>query len=221
MKVCTDACVFGAHVADMIVQEQMTIHHALDIGTGTGLLSLLLAQKTNAVIDALEIDKKACEQARQNFGSSPWEERLNVVHEDVLQFQPVKKYDLIITNPPFYENSLRSVNENKNAAKHDTALTLERLLKVMEKSLSNYGIIAVLLPFYRLEYFEKEAARNNLFLFNKLLLKHKANSSFFRGILLFKRERISFFPGELIIKNEDHSYTDQFTELLKDYYLYL
>ena len=221
MKVCTDACVLGAFVADTINKEAWSIHRILDIGTGTGLLSLQLAQKTTAIIDAIEIDKPAYDQAKQNFLNSPWKNRLTVVNEDALQFDAGKQYDLVIANPPFYEDSLRSVNEKKNAAKHDTTLTLEKLLEVIQKNLSITGKAAVLLPFYRLGYFEKMATTNGLFLTKKLLLRHTETHPYFRGILIFSRIKKEAVTAEMIFKKEDGKYSKEFNELLKDYYLYL
>src|SRR4051794_22993532 len=100
MKVCTDACIFGAFVARQIANRNLAVSNILDIGTGTGLLSLMLAQKMTAAIDAIEIDKAAFEQAKQNFEQSPWKSRLTIINTDARHFNPGNKFDCIISNPP-------------------------------------------------------------------------------------------------------------------------
>ena len=117
MKVCTDACLFAAWVAAYLQKNKINPGSILDIGTGTGLLSLMLAQKTLALIDAVEINIDAALQAKENFNASPWKQRLNVFETGILQYNTQMKYDLIISNPPFFNNDLLSPDKNKNTAK--------------------------------------------------------------------------------------------------------
>jgi tRNA1Val (adenine37-N6)-methyltransferase len=221
MKVCTDACVFGAFAVARIKNEELRIKNLLDIGSGTGLLSLMLAQQVNIIIDAVEIDIGAYQQTKDNFNASPWKERLTVFNTDVQQFTTDKKYDCIISNPPFFEDDLRSDNDQKNSAKHDSTLTLQQLLKVVDNNLSDDGCFMVLLPFHRLHYFEVEAKKSGLFIDEKLFIKQTPAHTFFRGCLSFSRKETKPHVVELTIKNEEGNYTDEFTDLLKDYYLYL
>jgi tRNA1Val (adenine37-N6)-methyltransferase len=131
MKVTTDACLFGAWVAKEINNEKILINNYLDIGTGTGLLSLMIAQKNSSVkIDSIEIDKEAAEQALENVNASSWKERINVIHADAKDFAFTKKYDLIVSNPPFYENELKSPDEKKNMAHHG-GLSLDKLIQAI------------------------------------------------------------------------------------------
>lgn len=219
MKVCTDACLFGAYVADLV--KTKAAHSILDIGAGTGLLSLMLAQKVPAAIDAVEIDEQAYIQATQNFEQSPWKERLHIFNTDILQFDKDKKYDCIISNPPFYENDLKGTNSSKNVAKHDTGLTLEQLITVAKKYLNDAGIFAVLLPSHRVEYFIAAAAKDRLHLVKKILVRQTEKNDPFRGILVFTRQQTQPSEEMIVIKNVDDKYTVRFTALLKDYYLYL
>lgn len=218
MKVCTDACLFGA----MVASYKPKTANCLDIGTGTGLLLLMVAQKNqDANMVAVEIDKEAAEQAKQNFAASPWAERLTIFNADILLFSPDKKYDLIISNPPFFENDLRSADENKNNAKHDTSLSLAELLQVVEACLTNDGLFAVLLPYHRVNYLIEEAAKQDLYLARQVLVKQTAKHDHFRGILFFSREKVVPINSEIIIKNNGGDYSPEFVAVLKDYYLYL
>ena len=223
MKVCTDACIFGACVAGSIANNipQMAGSNCLDIGSGTGLLSLMIAQKNpHSIIDAIEIEKNAYEQAKENFSISKWNDRLNIFHTDVKDFLSGKKYDLIISNPPFYENELLSIEKNKNIAKHAEGLTLKDLIVIVKKKLSESGYFVILLPYHRIQYFEDMATENSLFLRQKLLIRQTPSHNFFRGILFFSNNKSNPQTNELTIKNND-SYTEDFTALLKDYYLKL
>jgi tRNA1Val (adenine37-N6)-methyltransferase len=219
MKVCTDACLFGAYVAQEI--QHKPLQNILDIGTGTGLLPLLLAQKTSAAIDAVEIDDTAYEQANQNIAHSPWAEQIKIIHTDITDFNTGKKYDGIISNPPFFEADLKSVSEQKNAAKHDTALTLDQLLMAIRHNLNEAGIFAVLLPYRRTAYFITAALALQLHCYKKVLVKQTPKHPYFRSILLFSEKESGTVTEEIIIKDEAGNYSEAFTLLLKDYYLYL
>ena len=224
MKVCTDACLFGALVADHITRlpAGKQFDHCLDIGTGTGLLSLMVAQKNNAIkIDAVEIDAAAAEQAGNNIAASPWAGNIQVFNEDMLHFDPQKKYDCIISNPPFFEDDLQSADKAKNTARHDTSLNLLQLLQVVEDQLGPDGFFAVLLPYHRVGYFIEEAEKKGFHLINQILVMQTTKHNFFRGILFFKRKKTE--PGftEIIIKDNGNDYTPEFVAALKDYYLFL
>lgn len=221
MKVCTDSCLFGAWVGEKIIREKEKTENVLDIGTGTGLLSLMLAQKTSSHFDALEINAEAALQAKENFKNSPWSERLIVYQQDVTSFAAAKKYDVIISNPPFYEADLRSANAQKNAAKHDDTLTLEVLLKVIKENLKEDGMAAILLPWHRTIYALEEAKKQGLFAAEKMEVRQTPTHSFFRTLLLFSFKNKPTVNTELTIHTAERQYTPEFTALLKDYYLKL
>ena len=221
MKVCTDACIFGAWISAEVRGNELREMSCLDIGAGTGLLSLMLAQKNSFEIDAIEIESNAFEQAKENFKNSPWSEQLKIFKADAKEFLSPKKYDLIISNPPFFENDLLSTQENTNIAKHNAALTLSDLLSVIKNNISEHGKFAIILPYPRTDYFEKLVNENKFHLNKKLLIKQTPTHNFFRSILLFSKKKTTVEVSELIIKNEKGNYTQEFTELLKDYYLNL
>ncbi|MEO5649914.1 MAG: methyltransferase [Ginsengibacter sp.] len=219
MKVCTDSCLFGAWVAHKIEKKIINPSSVLDIGAGTGLLSLMLAQKSNAIIHAVEIEENSFEQAKENFASSPWHQRMRAFHQDIKEWENKLKYDLIISNPPFYENDLKSNHANKNLAKHHDGLTLKELIQSIKNNMSGNGNFATLLPYHRVAGFADAAMENGFYVQEELLVKQNPKHSFFRGILLFGKKEKSKIHYELTIKNEQGKYTNEFQELLKDYYL--
>jgi tRNA1Val (adenine37-N6)-methyltransferase len=224
MKVCTDACLFGALVANSMLSSSTTNNdlQCLDIGTGTGLLSLMIAQKNQAIkTDAIEIDKSAAEQAGENIAASPWADRIQVFNEDILHFMPGKQYDYIFSNPPFFENDLKTAVDAKNKARHDTSMSLLDLLSVAVNLLAPAGTFAVLLPWSRVAYFTAAAKKTGLHLSQQVLVKQSGKHDFFRGILFLKREETETMYSEIIIKDADQMYTPAFAEALKDYYLFL
>lgn len=217
MKVCTDACIFGAWAAEKIKTNNPEITSILDIGTGTGLLSLMIAQKIQAQIDAIEIDEDAFMQAGNNFSESLWGRHLRTLHADAKNFTSHTKYSFIISNPPFFEEQLLSPEKKKNIAKHDDGLKLDELIKTIRRNLKSSGRFAILLPYHRINYFENIAKENHFFLEEKLLIRQTLKHNFFRGVLLFTQTKHSTTIKELTIKINDR-YSHDFILLLKDYY---
>ena len=218
MKVCTDACIFGAWFAKKTISPK----NILDLGSGTGLLMLMLAQQHDADFLGIEIDANCFEQLKENLRNSKWSERLEARLGDVRDFRADLKFDFIISNPPFYENSLAASSASSNLARHSSHLKLEELLTAIDRNLSSAGSFAVLLPFHRSEEFEARAEKNKFHLMEKLLVKQSPRHDFFRSILHYSRSKGNTpVQEELVIQNEAGGYTDQFIELLNDYYLYL
>jgi len=234
LKVSTDSCLFGAWVAKEVRSKKyevrsagipLTTHHSplaiLDIGAGTGLLMLMLAQKNNAMIDGIEIDEPSYDQAKENCAASVWEDHLQLFHADVKQFNFSKKYDLVLSNPPFYEVDLKSGTANRNVAMHDAGLKLDELVAVVAANLTHDGSFAVLLPYARASYMIELAAAANLHLQKHVQVKQSVKHGYFRSMLLFTRIKTEAVVEELAIKDENNVYSAAFVSLLKDYYLYL
>jgi tRNA1Val (adenine37-N6)-methyltransferase len=219
MKVCTDACLFGGWIAEKI-ENKLDIQTILDIGTGTGLLSLMLAQKSKAKIDAVEIDQVAAQQAQGNVSDSPFRDQIKVLQADIKNFETNQRYDLIISNPPFFENDLKSNNQQRNLALHSEELSLQELVAIATQSLQLSGSFAVLLPYNRMIALVEFAKKNELFLQEQLMVKQTEKHDYFRVMLWFKKAAGKMESSDLIIKNKGQ-YSKEFIELLKDYYLYL
>jgi tRNA1Val (adenine37-N6)-methyltransferase len=201
--------------------KKYDVRNVLDIGAGTGLLMLMLAQKCNSFIDGIEIDEPSFEQAKENINTSLWSNRLTIYLGDVMQFQFTKKYDLIISNPPFYENDLKSNTETRNTAMHDTGLKLKGLLSAVAKNLSDDGFFAVLLPYQRTDAFISDAMGEGLYLQKRMDAKQTILHSYFRSLLLFRWNEVVVQNNSMAIKDEQGAYTNDFVQLLKEYYLYL
>ena len=222
MKVCTDACLFGAWgAADPSIQ---TAKYILDIGSGTGLLSLMLAQQSAAHITAIEIEADAFKQTKANFELSPWKERLDVVHTSIQDYATTdkKQFDCIITNPPFYEQDLTSPDHTKNLASHSTALSWDDLVKSVATLLQENGTWYVLVPSLRAYTIQKIASNYGLYLSEECLMYNDAKHLTIRAMLKFvKQKEVAIQRNKITIKNGDQSYTAEFTNYLKEYYLNL
>lgn len=217
MKVTTEACLLGAWVA----AQKLPAQKVLDIGGGTGLLTLMLAQQMKAELFAIEKETDAFEQMKENFDASPWRNTLFSLYGDVLQYETSTPFDLIITNPPFYENDLPSPDRKKNMAHHDASLTLSKLMDAIARLITKDGCFVLLLPYTKTPTCIELAAANGFKLSGQLKIRQTTNHNFFRSILLFSASSSSPHITELSIKDDTGNYSHAFSELLKSYYLYL
>lgn len=221
MKIGTDGVLLGAWSSLDHQPESI-----LDIGTGTGLIALMLAQRSDAeLIDALEIEENAYEQAVENFEKSDWGDRLFCYHasfdEFVEEMQDEEKYDLIISNPPFYSEDYKTGDENRNQARFADALPLEELIEGASLLLSKKGHFDLIIPFSGERKALEIAKSYNLFPNNITRVKGTDSASVKRSLFSFGFEEIEPEMDELIIEISRHNYTDEFKELVKDFYLKL
>ena len=224
MKVTTDSCLFGAWVAKRTGSLESGVDNCLDIGTGTGLLSLMLTQQNSFNIDALEIDEKAALQAKENVAASPWKGQITIHHVDATEFLNIVRYDLIISNPPFYEKELKGADSTKNIAHHDVGLLLPQLLSIIKNNLADDGVFFLLLPYKRNEEIRKLFTEHELTIQQITFVKQSVTHGYFRMLLMGRLQNEALAEtiiDEISIKDEGDKYTPAFTELLKDYYLYL
>lgn len=218
MKVCTDACVFGAWV------NVENAERILDIGAGTGLLSLMVAQRNkSAKISAVELDKEAFVQATENVKESPFQNQIEVFNAAIQDFLPDEKFDCIITNPPFFQSDLKSPDAKINLAHHADSLSFEDLLIAVKRLLLPNGICNVLLPVDEGVVFQGLAAKSGWNMLRELTLYHQKGKKPFRKLMSFQFGEIvgnRSVSSELFIYEEDgKTYHSEFKKLLKDYYL--
>lgn len=217
MKVGTDAVLLGAWTP--ITESTNTI---LDIGAGTGIISLMLAQRSHAEsIDAIEIDDDAYEQCVDNFEQSAWSDRLFCYHASLLEFTEEidKKYDLIVSNPPFYSADYKSENIQRDLARFSDALPFDHLLHSVSKLLSKHGMFSVIIPYNQEEIFVGIASKVNLFPHNILHVKGNPSSEIKRSLMVFSFSKKYLKIEELIIETSRHDYTLDYIDLTKDFYL--
>ena len=216
MKVTTDACIQGAWTPIL-----PHVHRALDIGAGTGLLSLMLAQRNaDVAIDAIELDNDAAAQAVNNVNGSSWKERISIIAGDVCDQKFAHKYNLIISNPPFFNNSLLSDKQNKNLARHTLSLTYTDLLNVISANLSDDGYASVLLPYAEYRIWQGLLLQGGWVEFNRLEVCHNPNAMVKRVICIFGKKELMVTQHEtLVIKDTEGKYTSQFIDLVSPYYL--
>jgi tRNA1Val (adenine37-N6)-methyltransferase len=175
----------------------------------------------------MEIDRAAYEQTKENFNNSRWKDRLQAMHGDILSFETSmpedRLYDLVISNPPFYENDLRSPSGEVNMARHDTTLTLETLVNKTKDLLMEAGLFSIMLPWHRVPAMLALASEIGLGLRSGLRVRQSPKHDFFRGMMLFEKsaESVSADWKELTIKETDHKYSLDFINYLQDYYLSL
>ncbi len=227
MKIGTDAVLLGAWCP--IENNTFSV---LDIGAGTGILSLMLAQRSNAEqIDAIEIDENAYEQAVDNFENSPWGDRLFCFHAGLDEFieepeddpsdsELAQQYDLIVSNPPFYAEDYKTENEQRDLARFQDALPFEDLVEAADLLLSENGIFAVIIPFKEEAKFIALAKDFDLFPIKITHVKGTPTADIKRSLLAFSRTENNTFPiDELVIETARHEYTDEYIALTRDFYL--
>lgn len=217
MKIGTDGVLLGAWTP-----LENTPYSIMDIGAGTGIIALMLAQRSSAEqIDAMEIDDDAYEQAVDNFENSPWGDRLFCYHAGLDEFmeEPEDEYDLIVSNPPFYTEDYTSGDEQRDKARFTASLPFEDLVEAAALLLSDNGIFSVIIPFKEEENFVALAKEFDLFPFKITRVKGNPTTDIKRSLLAFSRDERQIATDELIIETARHEYTPKYIALTKDFYL--
>ena len=226
MKVGTDGVLLGAWA-----NTSHNPNSILDIGTGTGIIALMLAQRSHGeLIDALEIDDNAYEQCVTNFENSPWSDRLFCYHASLEEFTEdiEDKYDLIVSNPPFYSPPLvlpslpsgeNLISNARKIARFNDSMSFVHLIGCVSKLLSNDGKFAVIVPFKEEAPFIGLASKVNLFSNKILRVKGNTSSKIKRSLLEFSFHKTELKTESLIIETERHQYTQDYITLTKDFYL--
>ena len=218
MKIGTDGVLLGAWAN--IEANPFSI---LDIGAGTGVIALMLAQKSYAeVIDAIEIDEDAYEQCVDNFENSDWGDRLFCYHAGLDEFAEEmedEEYDLIISNPPFYDENYTSPEANRNTARFTEALPFKDLVKYSSQLLSKEGRFCTIIPHKNQEEFIQLALQENLHLQKLTTVKGNENAPIKRSLMQFGFEKTPTKTSELVIEIERHIYTKDYKNLVKEFYL--
>lgn len=213
MKIGTDGVLLGAWVN---VAEPKRI---LDIGTGTGLIALMLAQRfPKAIITGIDRDTDAFEESGFNFSSSIFSDRLTTVHSSVQIYNPVHKFDLIVSNPPFFEPN-HIDGSARSYARQQSELSFEELIENCDRLLNEDGRCGFIIPYSSTEKFIETAFKNHLLIERITLVKGNSNSEFKRSLLLFSRNKVVPQTDELVIEVGRNIYTEDYTALTRDFYL--
>ena len=214
-KVGTDGVLLGA-CADIAGVKSI-----LDIGTGTGLIALMLAQRSGAIITAVEPDPGSFLQACVNASQSKWAERITVVNSSLQDYNPAGiEFDLIVTNPPWFTGSLKNPDAGKAAARHDIALNYNDLLAGVSRLLAVKGKFQVILPCKEAAIFAVKAREHGLYCNNRLKIKPLPQAAVKRLILTFSWHEVNITERSLIIENgKRHEFTEEYKELTRDFYL--
>ena len=214
-KVGTDGVLLGAYT------DVTGVNRILDIGSGTGLISIMLAQRCEAEITAIEPDDESYIQTCENVSRCDWHERIKVEHTDLQNLNQVQgKFDLIVTNPPFFSDSLKSPDLRKSFARHNDSLTSDGILEGVSKLLADEGRLQLILPYVEGNVFIAEANKYGLYCNNILKIKPLPSSEIRRLILTFSKNQIK--PAESFLTIEHgrrHEFTEEYKNLTKEFYL--
>jgi tRNA1Val (adenine37-N6)-methyltransferase len=215
MKVGTDGVLLGAWT-DVNDAKQI-----LDIGTGSGVIALMLAQRTNEQthLDAIEIDTLAYEEAKENIEASPWREKIKIHLCAVQDFRVHKRYDLIVSNPPYFQNSFKPPDAKRVVARHTENLSFTDLLNAAEYLLAANGRLNVILPTTEGDYFEALAAAKNFTLTRKWSFRTRHEKPVERWLMEFSKHSKPTQTGEILLYNQGEEWSDEYRQLTRDFYL--
>ncbi len=215
MKIGTDSVLLACLV------DKTEAKNILDIGTGSGVLALMMAQKYNAIVDAVEIDGDAYMQAKDNFYASKWKDKINIFHTAIQQFFSPTLYDIIICNPPYYKqhNNISIANPKRLQARHDKDLLFNELCNSVYKMLDNNGCFYLVLPLREAQEFKSIAMLSNLNLHKQFYIKPKPNKNVNRVAMCFTKTKINVIENTFTIYDNNGLPTPEYYNLTRDFYL--
>ena len=216
MKVGTDGVLLGAWT------QPGDADYILDVGTGTGLIALMMAQNSEAVIHAIDIDGEACLQAGENFRRSQWADRIKVFHTSLQHYAAISlvRYDLIVSNPPFFIDAHKALSEARNIARHlDETLSIPELLYGVKKLLGPKGRFCVIFPQKEALRFLEYATTHGLYVTQITRVKTKVEKQEKRMMMEFSLVLKPFSEDEIVIQEEDLTFTREYVELTSEFYL--
>lgn len=213
-KVGTDGVLLGA------IAGVAGVKRILDIGAGTGLISIMLAQRSDAIITAIEPDHESCNQCLENVSLCNWKERISVENASLQEFQPVNKFDLIVSNPPYFSDSLRNPEPRKASSRHNDSLTNSELLTNVLRLMTDTGRFQLIMPYAEGSILIAEANAYGLHCNSILKIRPLPTSGINRLIITFSRERRKTAEKFLTIEHGGrHEFTEEYKSLTKDFYL--
>ena len=214
MKVGTDGVLLGAWI------DLNSSRRILDIGTGTGLIALMLAQRcSDARIIAVDIDSAAVEQAQENIQASPWKNRVEVLQQDICTYHPHGTFDTIVSNPPYFIDSLKCPDGQRSTARHTDTLDADRLIGKVSELLSPDGSFSIILPAEQTEDLIRVAGEKGLYPSRQTWVITRPGLSPKRILMEFRKISTVFQPDELVIELERHVYSEEYIALTKEFYL--
>lgn len=213
MKVGTDGVLLGTWT------NVNTSQRILDIGTGSGLVALMLAQRCEASITAIDIDSEAVEQAQININASNWKNRMEVIHTDLCKYSPQNLFDTIVSNPPYFIDSLKCDDIQRNTARHNDTLTSEQLFENVSQMLCPEGEFSLILPFEQSESAISIAEKYGLHPTRHTRVITRPGLPPKRSLLAFKKRPEEYIPQDLVIELERHVYSEEYIALTKEFYL--
>jgi tRNA1Val (adenine37-N6)-methyltransferase len=215
MKVGTDGALLGAWTD---VRQATQI---LDIGTGTGIIALMLAQRASesVTIDAVEIEDQAYADAQENIAASPWHDRINLHHEPIQNFHTSTKFDLIVTNPPYFQKSFKPPTAQRITARHTQQLTFDEILLITEKLLTPNGKLNLILPFTEGSQFIDLANHKGLHCTRKWIFRTRENKPVERFLLEFRWDKKELDEGEILLYSSGEEWSNEYKDLMREFYL--
>ena len=213
MKIGTDGVLIGAWV------NLDNAKRVLDVGTGTGLIALIVAQRCNAKIVGVEIDVNASIQAKENVSISPWADRISIENIDFNNYNSNELFDVIISNPPFFENALKCENNKRSLARHCVSLSYEQLISKSSQLLADNGEFTLIFPHDIKEKIKQIAAKCNLSVLRELDICPNENVCPKRSIVTFGYNGKQYVAEKIVVEIARHQYTKEYIDLTKDFYL--